>query len=679
MTNRLSNETSPYLLQHAKNPVDWYPWGLEAFAEATRRDIPVFLSIGYSTCHWCHVMARESFEDEGTAQLLNSRFVCVKVDREERPDVDSVYMAAMQAISHHGGWPMSLFLSPQGELFYAGSYWPKVARDGRPAFVEVAEAVWRAWEDRRGAVAASAQAVSARLSAARSTTTGTEVRLDTADRAALVATNTLWDTEHGGFGQAPKFPQAMTIEWLLYRHARTADSAALDASVQALEVMARGGIHDQLDGGFARYCTDENWLVPHFEKMLYDNALLLPAYAAAASLTGRGDLARTARSTAEYLLTKLRTDDGAFASATDAESGGVEGGYFVWAYDDVAAALTAAGVDPIPWCAFLGASASGNWQGTNILHEAIPREQAAATLGISQQQFEAEWIRLRHALSVARSTRPPLRLDTTILTDWNALAIRGLVRAGLLLDEPTWIDAAAEVATFLHERLFLGGRLQHLWRAGRASIAGFFLDHAALALADLELFQATGEDLWFTQGLELATHAHELFHDDADNGWFDTSEPIAPLNTRPKATRDDATPSGTSVMVEVCLILAGLTGDVTWSTRAREGVGALQPDAARNPTRHGWLLRQIESMSALPREIAIVGRPGHATDALLRTAFSRPRPGTVIVAARPNNSSTVPLLLGRGEVEGVSAAYVCENLSCQRPVISAAALSALLT
>jgi uncharacterized protein YyaL (SSP411 family) len=678
MTNRLSNETSPYLLDHAENPVDWYPWGPEAFAESARRDVPVFLSIGYSTCHWCHVMARESFEDVETAELLNERFVCVKVDREERPDVDSVYVAAVQAISSHGGWPMSLFLTSQGELFYAGSYWPKVGGGGRPAFTDVATAVSRSWSERRGAVSTSAQAVSARLAAARGTTAGTDVTPGTADSAARTVLDTLWDRDHGGFGRAPKFPQAMTIEWLLHRFARTADQASLDAAVQALEAMARGGIHDQLAGGFARYCTDDGWLIPHFEKMLYDNALLLPAYAAAAALTGRGDLARTARSTAAYLLGELREADAAFASATDAESAGIEGGYFVWSYDDLTAALTRAGADAARWSAFLGATPAGNWNGVNILHEPVPRDRMAADLGIPAAEFAAEWERARGILVAERTTRTPPRRDDKVLTDWNALAVRGLVRAGMLLDEPDWITAAAEVATFLHDHLFLTGRLQHVWRGGSASVDAFFLDHVALALADLELFQATGDDVWFDRGLRLATHAHERFHDDRGGGWFDTAERIAPLNTRPKPIVDDATPCGTSVMVEVCLMLSGLTGEATWSERAREGVRLLQSEAAGNPTRHGWLLRQIESLSAPPREVAIVGTPGPATQALVRTAFGRPRPGTVMVAARPNGSSTVPLLAGRGEVDGMPAAYVCEDLSCRRPVTSAAELNALL-
>ncbi|MEO7124342.1 MAG: hypothetical protein ABI400_14775, partial [Lacisediminihabitans sp.] len=390
------------------------------------------------------------------------------------------------------------------------------------------------------------------------------------------------------------------------------------------------------------------------------------------------DLANTARATAEYLLGGLRTSDGAFASATDAESGGVEGGYFVWSYDELLNALTKVGVDPERWGAFLGATPSGNWNGTNILHEALPREQAAASLGISAEDFETEWNRVRKSLSRERSTRTPLRLDDKILTDWNALAVRGLVRAGMLLDEPDWVTAAAEVATFLHDRLFLDGHLHHVWRGGIASVAGFFLDYAALALADLELFQATGEDLWFERGLTLATQANELFQDADGGGWFETSEVIAPLKTRPKLIWDDATPCGTSVMVEVCLILTGLTGDYAWSALARGGVSVLQADAVSNPSRHGWLLRQIESLSAPPREVAIVGRPGRATDALVRTAFGRPRPGTIIVAAQPNESSAVPLLAGRGEIDRVPAAYVCEDLSCQRPVTTAAGLNALL-
>lgn len=677
MTNRLARESSLYLLQHAENPVDWHPWGPAAFAESARRGVPVFLSVGYSTCHWCHVMAHESFEDNETALLLNAQFVCVKVDREERPDVDAAYMAAVQAMTNHGGWPMSVFLTPQGKPFYAGSYWPKVSHDGRPAFADVARAVTRAWEERRGAVVASVEAVSAKLSASRSTTTLTEVDPATVDRAASAVLGTLWDTEHGGFGRSPKFPQAMTIEWLLHRFSRTADHEALAAGVQALEAMARGGIHDQLAGGFARYCTDDSWLVPHFERMLYDNALLLSAYAAAAALTGRADLARTARSTAAYLLTDLRTSHGAFASATDADSAGVEGGYFVWTYEELAAALVDAGAEPERWTAFLGVTRDGNWEGTNILYEPIPRDRMAESLGTTTDDFEAEWQRIRASLVTKRAARTPTLRDDKILTDWNALAIRGLTRAGMLLDEPSWIAEAAEVARFLHEQLIVDGRLHHVWTNGTASVDGFLLDHVALSLADLELFQATGDQLWFERALGLAATAHRQFHDES-GGWFDTAADDGALYVRPQSTWDDATPCGTSVMVEVCLILAGLTGENVWRGRAHEGIVQLQSDAANNPTRHGWLLRQMESFAARPREVAIVGTPGPARDALVRTAFGRPRPGTIIVVARPDQANDVPLLAARGEVDGAPAAYVCENQSCQLPTTSATQLSLLL-
>lgn len=330
MTNRLALEISSYLLQHAGNPVDWYPWGSEAFDEARRRDVPIFLSVGYSTCHWCHVMARESFEDDHIASLLNSQFVSVKVDREERPDVDAVYATAVRAVSDGGGWPMSVFMTPFGAPFYVGSYWPKTRQDDRPSFSQVLNAVSGAWSERRDAVNTAVASISERLSAL--TFEGTDKLLDVAlaDDAARAVLGTAWDHQYGGFGDAPKFPRAMTIEWLLHRYAQTGEEELLTTSVEALDAMARGGIHDLLGGGFARYSTGKDWLVPHFEKMLYDNALLLPVYASAALLTGRDDLKRVAQSTAQYMFEELQTAQGVFASATDAESGGVEGSYFVW-------------------------------------------------------------------------------------------------------------------------------------------------------------------------------------------------------------------------------------------------------------------------------------------------------------------------------------------------------------
>jgi uncharacterized protein len=677
--NRLTDETSPYLRQHADNPVDWYPWGSEAFEAAERRDVPIFLSVGYSSCHWCHVMAHESFEDEAIAAELNRHFVNVKVDREERPDVDAVYMRAVQSMTGRGGWPMSVFLTPDGQPFYAGTYWPSQPRHGMPGFPQVVAAVADAWQQRRDEVLGSAASIASAIAGHRDAEPAPALDPSVTDDAARVVLERAWDRELGGFGRAPKFPQAMTIEWLLHRSARTGDPDARRAAAHALDAMARGGIHDQLAGGFARYSTDARWLVPHFEKMLYDNALLLPAYATAAVLTEDPGLDRITRSTADYLLTELRTADGAFVSATDADSEGVEGRYFVWSYDELLDVLRGIGTDPAVWTSFLGASSGGNWEGTNVLHEPVPRARFAAERGDDPAAFAVEWERVRAALLERRSRRVPPGVDDKLLTDWNALAIRGLVRAGSLLDVPEWIDAGRVAADFLHEHHLVDGCLHHTSLDGRVSVPAFLDDHALLALADLELFQASGELRWFERALALAQDAHDRFHDPDDGGWFQTAHDAEPLYTRPKETWDNATPAGTSVMSEVCLALAGLTGDLDWRERAVSGLRLLQEGARTMATGFGWTLRLLEAMAAGPIEVAIVGDPGPTRDALARVARRTVRPGMVVVVADPDHGDAVPLLAGRGTVDGQPAAYVCRHLACERPVTHADELRALLT
>jgi uncharacterized protein len=678
MGNRLADATSPYLLQHADNPVDWHPWGEEAFAEARERDVPIFLSVGYSSCHWCHVMAHESFEDDEVAALLNDRFVNIKVDREERPDVDAVYMKAVQAMSGHGGWPMSVFLTHDGHPFYAGTYWPREQRHGMPSFPQVAQAASEAWQERREEVLESATSIATTLAEHSDADPADAIDVTVADEHAQVLLARAWDRDHGGFGRAPKFPQAMTIEWLLLRHVRTGDTPELEAAVHSLDAMARGGIHDQLAGGFARYSTDAAWLVPHFEKMLYDNALLLSAYATGASVTGDEELARVARSTADYLLTELATDDGVFVSATDADSEGVEGRYFVWSHDELTEVLGHLDVEVDRWARFLGVTPEGNWEGTNVLHEPVARAAFAEQEGLDRAAFDAEWERVRTALLERRATRVPPGVDDKILTDWNAMAIRGLVRAGLLLDEPAWVEAAGRAAAYLHDRHVVDGELHHTSKDGQAAIAGFLDDHALLALADLELFQATGDPIWFERGLALAEVAHERFHDPEDGGWFQTARDGESLYLRPKETWDNAVPAGTSVMVEVCLRLAGFTGDLTWRDRAEEGVRLFQEGVRTMVSAYGWLLQQIEALAAEPREVAIVGQPGEVRDGLAMMARRPPRPGVVTVVASPDHDDRVPLLAGRGEVDGQPAAYVCRGMVCDRPVTGVDELTALL-
>ena len=682
MVNRLAAASSPYLLQHVDNPVDWYEWGDEAFEEARRRGVPIFLSVGYSACHWCHVMAHESFEDDEVAAMLNAAFVNVKVDREERPDVDAVYMRAVQSMTGRGGWPMSVFLTPGGAPFYAGTYWPREPRHGMPDFPRVITAVAEAWEQRRDEVLSSAASVADAIDRHRDLEPATDLDVEVADAAARLVVDQAWDRQLGGFGRAPKFPQAMTIEWLLHRHARTGEREPLEAAVHSLDAMARGGIHDHLAGGFARYSTDARWLVPHFEKMLYDNALLLAAYATAARLAidadERAAMERTARTTAAFLLDDLRGPDGTFHAALDADSEGEEGRFYVWSLDEVLDVLAGLDVDQALWTRYLGVSSAGNWEGTNVLHEPVAREQFARDHGREPTSFAVEWDRVRRALLERRGERVHPGLDDKVLTDWNALAVRGLVVAGRLLEEPSWIEAGARAAEVLHERHVVDGRLQHTSRAGRVAVPAFLEDHALLALADLELLAATGEPVWYDRAVALARDADVRFHDDVDGGWFTTAEDAEVLFTRPKETWDNATPSGTSVMVEVCQLLAALSGEAHWAARAEEGIRLLQGSAATMPTGYGWLLRQVEALAAGPREVAIVGPAGPARDALVAVVATGVHPGVASVVADPDHGDRVPLLAHRGPVDGAPAAYVCRQMVCERPVTSPAELGVAL-
>lgn len=678
MPNSLANASSAYLLQHASNPVDWFTWGPQAFQEAERRAVPVFLSVGYSSCHWCHVMAHESFEDFETASLINEHFVSIKVDREERPDVDALYVTAVQAMRRTGGWPMSVFLTAKGEPFFAGSYWPREPGPGTPSFQQVLVAISTAWTHRHGEVLASVDAISTVVSNSAASSPSETIDVTAVDDAAETALEHAWDREFGGFGKAPKFPNAMVVEWLLHRYARTADRRTLRASIQALESMMRGGIHDQLAGGFSRYTIDEKWLVPHFEKMLYDNALLLPTYAAAAALTLSERFVRVARSTASFLLNELRRHEGVFVSAIDADSGGVEGGYYTWTYEELFHSLTEFGVDAVIWTSILGATSRGNWNGTNVLNESVPRRQAARLLGMTMVEFDDEWNRVRTHLLACRALRTPPEVDDKVLVDWNALTARGLIRAGVLLDEPSWVTAGARTVNFLHDHLFPDDRLHHVWNGDRAAVDALLLDYASLALADVELFQATGDSRYFRLAVALTSEAHDRFHDATSGGWFQTANDAPSLYRRMKDTRDEATPSGTAVMVEVCLILAGLTGDHQWRDRAAEGVRNVQDAARATPLRHGWALRQMEAIAAGPTEVAIVGPEGPDRDELIRTVVGRPRPGLVTAVALPDHGNGIPLLVGRSGLNGAPAAYVCRDSTCARPATATSDLEWLL-
>jgi uncharacterized protein len=662
--NRLTASTSPYLLQHQDNPVDWWEWGEEAFAEARRRDVPVLLSVGYAACHWCHVMAHESFEDAEIAQYLNAHFVPVKVDREERPDVDAVYMEAVQAMTGHGGWPMTAFLTPQGEPFHVGTYFPPTPRYGMPSFRQVLEAVWQAWLDRRDEIDKVGAEVVRRLSERPALEGGAPPDED--DLAAAVRRlATEFDAVEGGFGGAPKFPPSMVCEFLLRHHAWTGDRKALEMVETTLEAMARGGMYDQLAGGFARYSVDDQWVVPHFEKMLYDNALLLRVYAHWHRATGAPLAERVVRETAEFLLRDLATPDGGFASALDAdafspEAGtNVEGATYVWTPTELVEVL---GEDDGAWAA-------------TVLHvtDRGTFEHGKSTLQLRADPNDPErWLSVRTRLLAARNQRPqPLR-DDKVVTAWNGLAIAALAEAGAVFDEPTWIDAAVATADLLI-RLHLDdrGRLIRTSRVGGPGRnAGVLEDYADLAEGLLALLAVTGEPVWLSLVEQLLEELLAHFTEGDGEIWYDTADDAEALVRRPYDPTDNATPSGQSAAAGALLSFAAYTGSARHREAAERALRVAGRLAAQAPRFCGWGLAVAEAYLAGPLEVAVVGPPEDPrTAALHRVALSATAPGTVVAVGDPADPATsaVPLLRDRPLVAGAPAAYVCRNFVCDLP------------
>lgn len=682
---RLKNATSPYLIAHADNPVDWYEWGPEAFAEAERRDVPIFLSVGYSSCHWCHVMAHESFEDDEVAAVLNTNFVSVKVDREERPDVDAVYMGAVQAISGRGGWPMSVFLTTDGTPFFGGTYWPKDERHNMPGFLKVLEAVQDAWVNERDRVTESGTKLADHLRRQHAVE-GSDERPDLTipERAAALSLQA-WDREWGGFGRAPKFPQAMLIDFLLAHALRTGDPDAKAAAVHSLEMMSKGGIYDHVAGGFARYSVDDVWLVPHFEKMLYDNALLLRAYVHGWQATGEARLRRIAVETAEYLLRDMRHADGGFYSATDADSEGEEGRFFLWDADEFAQVISAAGEDPAYWTAFYGVTEAGNFRdphvpdspSRSILYEAMSRDEHDDAMN---QRAQA----VRRALYEAREQRVHPGLDDKVLTSWNALAIGALAEAGTAFALPRFVEAAQQAAGFLRDQAQVDGRLMHVWKDGRgASVPAFLEDVAYLAQALLVLYEADFDPTWFAWAVELAETAQTNFADAESGAYYSTAHDAEELLTRPTDLWDNATPAGSSVMVDVHLRLHALTGEAQWIERAERTIAAFQYRAVQSPTGYGEFLRGLERMASGPLEVAIVGSADDdRTRQLIEVYRERWRPGGVIALGSGVDTDAtpalIPLLADRPTADGEPAAYVCRQFLCERPVTTPTDLRASL-
>jgi uncharacterized protein YyaL (SSP411 family) len=690
MANRLAGETSPYLLQHAHNPVDWYPWGREALERARIEDKPIFLSIGYAACHWCHVMERESFEDPATAAQLNAEFVPIKVDREERPDLDQVYMQAVVAMTGGGGWPMSLFLTPDGRPFYGGTYFPGEPRHGMPAFRQVLAAVARAWREQRDDVEVSGTAVAAALSSsavapelgASRDGAPTLALLD----AAVAALEQSFDALNGGWGGAPKFPQPMTIDFLLHR-ALDGDVRALAMARRTLDRMADGGIHDQLGGGFHRYATDDVWLVPHFEKMLYDNALLARAYTHAWQLTSDERYGEVARDTLDFVARELTTADGAWASSLDADTRGTEGATYVWTLDEVRDVL---GEDE----AHLFAEAydvrpAGNWEGRTILSRVRTDAELAAMVDVAADVVRARLAEDRHRLHAARERRPQPARDDKVLAAWNGLMLASFAEAAVAFggaadatvrDRAAAYRAVAERAadalvTRLHRP---DGRLGRSWKDGRLTGEAVLEDHADLVAGLLSLYEATANEWWFSAARELMDVVLERFGD-ASGGWFDTADDHEALVARPKDLQDNALPSGNAMATTVLLRLAALTGDGRYRDAAEAALRLAAGPAARYPTGFAqWLVAADLAVAGL-LELAVVGDPDDPeTVRLVAPALSGFRPRQVRAVGPTPAASAVPLLQARFAINGRPTAFVCRQFSCRQPVNEPEALRALL-
>jgi uncharacterized protein len=655
MSNRLAQETSPYLLQHRENPVDWYPWGEEALSRAREEDRPVLLSVGYSACHWCHVMERESFEDAQTAAYMNEHFVNVKVDREERPDIDALYMEAVQAISGQGGWPMTVFLDPAGVPFYGGTYFPPDEGRGMPSFRMVMEAVVDAFERKRDEIEQRAPEMRARLGAISQVEPAGESPEAASLEEAVERLRSAADLEHGGFGGAPKFPPASSIELLLSR-------GELAIPEQTLDAMLAGGIHDQIGGGFARYSVDATWFVPHFEKMLYDNALLARAFLHGWQALGHERYRRACEETLDWALREMHGPEGGFYSALDADSEGEEGRFYVWTPEQIRAVL---GDRAEPVLDYYGVSEGGNFEGSNILH-------LAHGTGAAEPEDLDE---LRRALYEARSKRAWPGLDDKRLTAWNALMIAALAEAGAVLQRDDYLDAARACADFVWSELRdSNGTLLRTYKDGRAHLGAYLEDHAFMLEALLTLYEASFEPEWFERARTLANTLLERFVDGERGGFFSTSDDHESLIARRKDVGDHPIPSGNASAAFGLLRLAALTGECTYA-QAAEGVFRLfARPAGQHPEAFAHLLRAIDFHLSPTKEVALIGDDLAELTAVVHSAF-RPH---LVLAGGPEGSMQPELLANRPTIGGQPAAYVCEGFACKQPVSDARSLATLL-
>jgi uncharacterized protein len=675
-TNRLIGETSPYLLQHAHNPVDWYPWGDEALVRARQEGKPIFLSIGYAACHWCHVMERESFEDESTAQLLNEGFVSVKVDREERPDLDAIYMDAVQQMSGHGGWPMSVFLTPEGKPFYGGTYFPDQPRHGMPSFRQVLEGVMTAWRDRRPEIEQAGAGLVEAISRQSQLGAGERPSTWMLD-SALLALERSFDAHNGGWGQAPKFPQPMTIELLIGEHMRTGDQRPLAMARRSLDAMAAGGIYDHLAGGFARYATDAAWLVPHFEKMLYDNALLARAFVHAWQLTGAARYGEVARETLDFVLREMTSAEGGFISSLDADTEGEEGATYVWSQSEIDSVL---GGDAPLFADAYGVTPEGNWEGHTILSRVAGDEELAERHGESPDAVASRLVAARARLLALREQRPQPGRDEKVLTAWNGLMIAAFAEAAVAFAEPRYAAAARTAAELTLAKLADEDmRLRRSWKDEQGRGAGVLEDYANLAEGLLALYQAAFDERHFVAARRLADHILSRFGDPA-GGFFDTADDHEALISRPKGVQDNATPSGGAMAAHVLLRLAALTGEGRYRDAAERAIAQVAPVAPRYPTAFAHWLNAMQLGLVSITELAIVGAADADDTGRLLTPVRREyHPWLVLALTDDPTGTEVPLLRDRSMLDGQATAYVCHGFACRQPVTDSAALEAQLS
>ena len=678
-TNRLAGETSPYLLQHRHNPVDWYPWSPEAFERARADDKPLLLSVGYSACHWCHVMERESFENEEIAALMNRLFVNIKVDREERPDVDQIYMQAVQSMTGHGGWPMTVFLTPEGVPFYGGTYFPPVARHGMPAFPRLLQGVAEAYRGRRGEVVEAGKQLLDQLRQGERLKSSNTLLTDEILFSAYQALSGEFDEREGGMGRAPKFPQPMSWKFLLRFWKRTGNARALEMARLTLTKMARGGMYDQLGGGFHRYSVDAQWLVPHFEKMLYDNAQLASLYLHGWLATGDPEYRRVCEETLDYILREMAHDSGGFFSAQDADSEGVEGKFFVWSADEIRAALPDAAMAQaalVHW----GADEEPNFEGRSILF--VPREpsRVAQDLGIPVERLAGLVAAARTRLYEVRGKRVHPGLDDKVLASWNGLAQEAFAEAGRALGRADYVAAAVKNAEFITTRMKDGDRLLRSWKDGQAKIKGYLEDYAMVGAGLLALYEATFDRRWLDESSRLADQALALFWDGREEMFFDTGLDQEALVVRPRNLFDNAVPSGTSVAIDWLLRLAILFGEERYETLALKALRPMADLMTRHPSGFGRYLAALDFHLGPVAEVALVWPDGVGAGPLAETAFRRYMPNRLVVGAPAGSSAGtgLPLLDDRPPVDGKPTAYVCRRYVCQLPVTDPAALATQL-